>query len=271
MPVITLTTEWKQDDIYSGIIKGKLSSLSPGTAIIDNAGNIPAFDVAKAAFIIRNTFENYSEGSVHLICVHSEAAKNQDYLIVKAKKHFFIGADNGIFNLILNYDHDEVNSAPYEVIKISGQEALNEIDIFSKTAVALIAGKDTSELGEPAAEIKKMMPLRATIDKDTIIGSVIFTDSYGNAISNITRKVFLRVFDNREFSIVIQSNRNYTDHISKKYSDAPVGEMLAKFNRLDLLEVAINGSNISKLLSIEVGSAVRIEAANKPAEPNKLF
>jgi S-adenosylmethionine hydrolase len=264
MPVITLTTEWKQDDIYYGIIKGKLSRLSQGTAIIDNAGNIPVFDVAKAAFIIRNTFENYPEGSVHLRCVHSETAKNQDYLIVKARNHFFIGADNGIFNLILNSDPDEA-------IRISGQETLNEIDIFSKTAAALIAGKKPSELGSPVPKINEMTPLRATIDKDTIIGSIIFIDSYGNAMSNITKEVFSRVFDNREFRILIQSNRNYTDTISKKYSDAPVGEILAKFNQLDLLELAINGANISELFDIEVGSTVRIDSANKPVAPNMLF
>jgi len=255
MPVITLTTEWKQDDIYCGIIKGKLSYLSPGTAIIDNAGNIPVFDIAKAAFIIRNTFENYPEGSVHLICVHSEAVKNQNYLVVKARKHFFIGADNGIFNLILN-------SEPDEAVKISG---LNETDVFSKTAAALIAGKKPSELGVAVSKINEMMPLRATIDKDTIIGSIIFTDSYGNAISNITREIFLRVFDNREFRIFMQSNRNYAEHISKKYSDVPIGDILARFNQLDLLEIAINGANISELLSIEVGSTVRIDSADKPA------
>jgi S-adenosylmethionine hydrolase len=264
MPVITLTTEWKHDDIYYGIIKGKLSNLSPGTAIIDNAGNIPVFDVVKAAFIIRNTFENYPEGSVHLICVHSEAAKNQEYLIVKARKHFFIGADNRIFNLILN-------SEPDEAIRISGQETLNEIDIFSKTAAALIAGKNVSELGSPVLKINETMPLRATIDKDTITGSIIFIDSYGNAMSNITKEVFLRVFDKKEFRILLQSTRNYADNISKKYSDVPVGEIHAKFNQLDLLEIAINGANISELLSIEVGSTVRIDSANKPAEPNKIF
>ena len=258
MPVITLTTEWKQDDIYTGIIKGKLSSLSPaGTVIIDNAGNIPVFDTAKAAFIIRNTFENYPEGSVHLICVHSEADKNHDYLIVKAKEHFFIGADNGIFNLILN-------SKPDEAVKISGQETLNEIDIFSRTAAAVIAGKKLSELGSPVQKINETMPLRATIDKDTIIGSIIFIDSYGNAISNITKEVFSRVFDNREFRILMQSNRIYAEHISKKYSDVPVGDILAKFNQLDLLEIAINGANMSELLSIEVGSTVRIDSINKP-------
>jgi len=101
MPVVTLTTEWKPDDIYNGIIKGKLNSLSPGTVIVENAGNIPVFNLSRAAFIIRNTFENYPEGSVHLICVHSEALKDQEYLIVKAKNHYFIGTDNGIFNLIL--------------------------------------------------------------------------------------------------------------------------------------------------------------------------
>ena len=264
MSVITLTTSWKQDDYYNGIIKGKLSRLSPGTAIIDNAGNIPVFDIAKAAFIIRNTFENYPENSVHLIFVHSEAGKNMDCLIVKARNHFFIGADNGIFNLILN-------SEPDEAVRISEQTESNTIDIFSKTAAALIAGKKPSELGEAVSKINEMMPLRATIDKDTIVGSVIFIDSYGNAISNITREVFLRVFDNREFRILLKSNRNYTDHISEKYSDVPVSDMLARFNQLDLLEIAINGANISELLNVETGSTVRIDSANKPAEPNKLF
>ena len=42
MPVITLTTEWKPDDIYNGIIKGKLCSLCPGATIIDNA---PAYSL----------------------------------------------------------------------------------------------------------------------------------------------------------------------------------------------------------------------------------
>ena len=94
----------------------------------------------------------------------------------------------------------------------------------------------------------KEFPLRATIDKDVIIGSIIFIDSYGNAISNITREVFYRVFENKEYRILIQSNKNYTDQISERYSDVPVGEMLARFNKLDLLEISINGADVSELL-----------------------
>ncbi len=264
MPVITLTTEWKPDDIYNGIIKGKLSRLSPGTIIIDNACNIPVFNIAQAAFIIRNTFENYPEGSVHLICVHSEALKEQEYLIVKARNHFFIGTDNGIFNLILNAE-------PEEAVKIGSRGSHNELEIFARTAAELISGKKPSALGKPVSSISERVPLRATIDKDVIIGSIIFIDSYGNAISNITREVFSRVFENKTCRILIQSNKNYTDHISERYSDVPVGELLTKFNQLDLLEIAINGANVSELLSIETGSVVRIDSGNKGTSPNKLF
>ncbi len=120
-------------------------------------------------------------------------------------------------------------------------------------------------------KISEKLPLRATIDKEVIIGSIIFIDSYGNAISNITREIFYRIFENKEFRISIQSNKNYTEIISRTYSDVPVGELLARFNQLDLLEISINGADISELLSIEVGSSVRIDMVNKTAPPNRLF
>jgi len=264
MPVVTLTTEWKPDDIYNGIIKGKLSRLCPGTVIIDNAGSIPPFNISLASFIIRNTFDNYPKGSIHIICVHSEAGKEQDYLIVSAREHFFIGTDNGIFNLILNSDPDDV-------VKIDDHAGSDELEIFARTASEIISGKKPHELETSVKNASERIPLRATIDKDVIIGSIIFIDSYGNAISNITREVFYRVFEKREFRIQVQSNKNYTDQISQRYSDVPVGDMLAKFNRLDLLEISINGADVSELLSLNVGSVVRIDLPHGIASPNKLF
>jgi S-adenosylmethionine hydrolase len=83
--------------------------------------------------------------------------------------------------------------------------------------------------------------------------------------------VFYRVFENKAYKILIQSNKNYTDQISLRYSDVPVGEMLARFNQLDLLEISINGADVSELLSLSVGSVLRIDLVNKIASPNHLF
>jgi hypothetical protein len=264
MPVITLTTEWKPEDFYYGILKGRLCSLCPETVIVDNASSIPVFNISHAAFVIRNTYSNYPAGTVHIICVHSEGGKERDHLVVKAKDHYFIGTDNGIFNLILN-------GQPDEVVKLPPDENSDEIELFAKAAASLVSGKSLRELGKTISDLSEKLPLRATIDKDVIIGSIIFIDSYGNAISNITREVFYRVFENREYRIQIQSNKNYTGHISERYSDEPVGELLARFNSLDLLELSINGANISELLSITTGSAVRIDHPDKKASSSKLF
>jgi S-adenosylmethionine hydrolase len=264
MQVVTLTTEWKPDDIYSGIIKGKLCRLCPDVKIIDNAMGIPAFNISHASFVIRNTYNNYPKGSIHIICIHSEANKDQDHLIVKAKDHFFIGTDNGIFNLILNSD-------PEEVVRIDSDGISDELEIFARAASGLAAGMKPSELGKAVKNISEKVPLRATIDKDVIIGSIIFIDSYGNVISNITREVFHRVFEDRAFRILTQSNKNYTDQISSRYSDVPVGEMLTRFNSLELLEISINGANVSELLSLSIGSVVRVDLAAKTAAPNRLF
>ena len=264
MAVITLTTEWRPDDIYNGILKGRLCSLCPGATVIDNATGISPFDISHAAFIIRNTFHNYPKGSIHIICVHSESLTGEKYLIVRARDHYFIGTDNGIFNLILNSD-------PEEIVNISTEGLTDELDIFARTAAGLNDGKKPSQMGRTVSGITERKPLRATIDRDVIIGSIIFIDSYGNAISNITREIFYRVFENRRFRISIQSNKNYTEQISGSYSDVLVGDLLARFNSLDLLEISINGANVSELLSIEVGSSVRVDSIEKDAPANRLF
>ncbi|MCU0408244.1 MAG: SAM-dependent chlorinase/fluorinase, partial [Bacteroidales bacterium] len=182
----------------------------------------------------------------------------------RARGHYFIGTDNGIFNLILN-------SEPDEVVRIGTKGSSDELSVYAASAAGILNGKQAAQLGEHIERIAEKIPLRATIDKDVIIGSIIFIDSYGNSISNITREVFYRVFESRKFRISIQSNRNHTEQISDRYSDVPVGEILARFNQLDLLEVAINGADISGLLSITVGSSVRIDALHGSSTPERLF
>jgi len=260
MAVVTITTEWKNDDYYFGIIRGKLEKLSPGVAVVTNASGLPAFNLAHAAFVIRNTFHHYPEGSVHLICVHTERSNKARLLLVKSQGHYFVGTDNGIFNLILNAD-------PELIITLDADGKSGDLQVFAATAAALIGGEDADKLGARAEKFREMVPLRAAIDKNIITGSIIFIDSYGNAITNITRETFERVFGTRSIIITIQSNRHRINSLSINYHDRPVGDLLARFNNLDLLEVAINGSNVSQLFGLETGSVVRITDDTKPSGP----
>ena len=132
-------------------------------------------------------------------------------------------------------------------------------------------GKAPESLGTKISSLSEKVPLRATIDRNVIIGSVIFIDSYGNAITNITREIFSRVFEGRDFRILIKSNNYFTEKISRLYSDEPVGEIVTRFNSLDLLELSINSANLCQLFAVETGDAVRVEARNESRESNGLF
>jgi S-adenosylmethionine hydrolase len=264
MAFITLTTEWKEEDFFHGILRGKLSRLCPAAIVINNASSIPPLNIMHGAFVIRNTFSHYPDGTIHLIFISSEGSGAQPHLLVKAKGHYFIGADNGIFNLILNAE-------PEMIVCIDNNDECDEITLFAETAAAINAGREPETLGKRVKGVSERVPLRATIDRDVIIGSVIFIDSYGNAITNITREVFARVFNNRAFRILIKSNKYHTEKISKLYSEEPVGELVSRFNSLELLEIAINGANLCQLFSIDTGDAVRVEVRNMPPPENGLF
>jgi len=267
MPVITLTTEWQAFDYYNGILKGKLTSLCPGTAIIENATGLSPFNIQKSAFVIRNTFEHYPKGSVHIICVQSEYSEKSPHVIVEAKGHFFIGADNGIFHLLLNSEPDRI----IQLISDKNTGRIDESRIFAEAAATIIKGKGISSIGTEKDSIREMIPFRATIEEDAISGSIIYIDTYGNSISNITNDLFKRVFSNKRFHIAIRSNTNIIDHISAAYNTESVGELLAVFNSLDLLEIGINGTNASELLSLQVGDIVRIAAPGSNKKPGLLF
>ena len=264
MIFITLTTEWHEDDFFNGITRGKLASLCPDAAVITNASSLPPFNIMHGAFVIRNTFHHYPEGTIHLLFVNSEQKKGGRYIAVKSHGHYFIGADNGIFSLILN-------TPPEMMVELKNDDGSGEIDLFTRAAAHIASGKELAVLGNRTDSIVEKVPLRATIDRNVIIGSIIFIDSYGNAITNITREVFGRVFDKTPFRIYIKSNKYYTEKISTSYNDESVGELVTLFNQLDLLEVSINGDNLSSLFNIENGDVVRIEGSTSKSINEGLF
>lgn len=254
MSIITLTTDWNKDDFYIGALKGKILSLCSTATIIDITHKIKPLNIPEAAFVLRNTYQHFPEKSIHILAVKSVAEKNRNTVLVKKDNHYFIGADNGVFGLLFR-------EAPDQIIKLEDSATyptFPALSIFAETASKLASGELPENLGEDTKDLYKRIPLRPTIDESVIIGRVVYIDSYANAITNITKDLFYRVANNRSFQIFVQSNTNKINRISKTYSDTPEGELLALFNSLNLLEIAMNGGNAAEILALTTDSTVRI-------------
>ncbi len=257
MAIITLTTDWKSNDFYLGAVKGCIFNSYAEAQIVDINHQISSFNTAQAAFILKNSFGFFPKGTVHIIDVNSETSDQVSYIALQYLDHFFIGTDNGCFGLICK---DTIETI-VRIEKFSDKECRTfpALHVFAPAAVHLAKGNKLSELGTPLSDINRQTPLRATIDESVIVGSVIYIDSYQNAITNISKELFDRIGRGRRFEIFVQSNHYKITKINSTYNETSSGELLALFNSADLLEIAINKGNIAELLNLSINSNIRIK------------
>jgi len=260
MPVITLTSDWGLHDHYLAALKGRILGINSSLSVVDMNHSVQPFNIAQAAFVIKNSFALFPKGTVHLICVNTEAYKGKNCIAVQAEGHFFIMGDNGLPGLIFDEEQDLLVVA----IEKFGPclSTFPELELFVPAACHLALAGKLDDLGKRVTQPHRQVPLRPTIDESVITGSVIYIDSYQNAITNINTGLFDRIGKGRKFEIYIKSNHYKVNRINTTYSETQVGELLALFNSSALLEVAINNGNAADLLGLSIGSVIRIKFNN---------
>ena len=254
MAIVTLTSDWSKDDFYSAAVKGRILSRCPGTVVTDITSQVPAFNIAIAAFQLRHAYVHFPAGTIHIVAVNSEAAEVRPYVALKANDHYFIGYDNGIFGLVLDENPQDV-----VIPDIAGTDTFPELTVFAEAACRIIETNDLAKLGKKYETLYRQVPMLPAIDESVITGSVVYIDSYRNAFTNVNRELFDRIGKGRPFDIFIQSNHYRINRINSRYGQSASGEMVALFNSLGLLEIAINGGNASELLNLTLNSSIRIK------------
>lgn len=255
MPIVTFTTDWNKGDYYIGAVKGKVLSKNSTIQIVDISHQVQPFNLMQAAFILRNCSFEFPKGTVHIVAINAALTEKQSLLIVKIKNQFFLSADNGIAGLL-------GGDAPDAVYKVKLREKLNNflsLDLFIEVACEIAEGKDPANIGELTEDYVSQIPYRPVIDKNLINGSVIYIDSYSNAITNISKEIFESIGKGKEFEIFVQSNHYKVNKINQTYSDSGTGDLLAIFNSANLLEIAINYGNAADLLNLSVNSTIRVK------------
>ena len=257
MAIITLTSDWGLKDHYTGSVKGAILRLLPDAQIVDISHQIPAFNLNQAAFIIRNFYGNFPEGTIHIIAINSEAAIDTPHTLVCHHGHYFIGADNGIFSLL--FDDKPSKIIELDIIQDSDYFIFPSRDVFVKVACHIASGKPIESLGHVKESVMQKISFKPVIQDDLIKGKVIYIDNYENVFVNITEKIFTEIVKNRKFAITFRSPNNRIIKISKSYKDVTPGEMLALFSTSGYLEIAICQSKASSLLGLKMDQLVLVE------------
>lgn len=272
MPIITLTTDFGTKDPLVASVKGKIFSELPDARIVDISHEISPFDIAETAFILKNSYQNFPKGTIHLIGVDALINPLKRCIAAYIDEHYFICADNGILSLISS------EISPKELVEINiPQSHVDSVfptrDLFVPIGCHIARGGKLSVVGKKIKEIKELASLKPVVKESKFVtGTVIYIDNYGNAITNISDKLFRQVgkkrqakvwFRNHEFRQVFSSYNQIVKDFERE--DADFGKGMALFGSSGFLEIAIYKSNpqtvgaANTLYGLKKGSEIHVE------------
>jgi len=252
MAIVTLTTDFGHKDYSVSVIKAALIRQIPEVTVIDVSHEISPYNPSETAYILKNAFRAFPEGSVHTIGVESEWTPENVHLAMEFEGHYFIGADNGILSMI----KEDLKAT--KMVEINIHQAVISsfpvLDVFIHVA-AHIARKGALEvIGKPISKIRELTNIKPVINPEgnQILGSVIYIDNYGNVVTNIKKSLFNEIGKSRSFIIFARTVKFKT--IYQGYSEAidfslpknkreEDGKKLALFNSSGHLELAVYKSN----------------------------
>ena len=272
MSIITLTSDYGLKDHFVGALKGKIISSYPEAVLVDLSHFIDPFNISETAYILQAASPHFPVGTVHIVGVDCERNRENEHVAIRYNDQYFIAADNGILSLLTQV------TAAQKIVKINIHDFMlnraTDMDVFIKVGIHLAKGGLLHEVGDEIAALKEVteaQPIIAT-DLKTIKGSIVYIDHYGNAVTNITRKMFQGVAKNRAFEIKTRNVK--IKNILDRYSDLgskdnatikdQESKTVALFNENNLLEIAIYKSNQSfgsanSLLGLNYRDVVTIE------------
>ncbi len=233
-------------------IKGLILKDNPQARIIDINHEIQEYDVPDGGFILRNTLQDLPEKAIIITYVDCYYKDPAEYILAYANKRFFLAPDNGIIPLSLG--REEI-----EVYKLGNSEYGNWPGrIFAEACAKLTLGFPYRQLGERYKDYTEIFPMSPIVKNDSIRATIKKIDRYGNLILNLKKETFERARNNRRIAIHYQHHNPIT-FISGQYAEVEVGGVLARFNSMDLLEIAINQERAIDYLNLKLNDLIKID------------
>jgi hypothetical protein len=253
--IVTLITDFGLRDEYAGAMKGAILKVNPRCQVIDVTHQIEPQDVQRAAFVLNHTYPYYPAGTVHLVVVDPGVGTGRRPVILQKGRHFFVGPDNGVFTFVLSAAGRtggyEITRRKFFLSPLS--ETFHGRDIFAPVAGHLSLGEDPKSFGPRAEGFVRADWPRPRLKGGKLLGQILFSDSFGNLITNISREEYGSLMTGRPLRIHVHEKGWRIDRIHRTYGEGKNGEPMALFGSSGLLEIAVVGGSAQKELGLKRG------------------
>lgn len=258
MATITFTTDFGEADHYIACMKGVVLQLAPAARLIDVTHLIGAHDVVHGAFVLRQVFDYFPDGAIHVAVVDPGVGTTRRLIAARYGGQVILAPDNGLVTLV----HRDFVLAELRVIQNESlfrsriSATFHGRDILAPVAGHLARGLTLDHVGPmiDQLELLNLEPSQRLAD-GSLQGQVLYVDHFGNLISNISEEELLR-HGGGDPRMNVHVGPLRIGPLRRTYGDVAVGEIVAIIGSTGMLEVAINQGDAAERLRAEPGTVV---------------
>jgi len=252
--VIALTTDFGADDVFVGVMKGVILSINPSAHIVDLTHGIAPFGVVEAAYKLAQAVPYFPCGAVHAVVVDPGVGSGRRIVAVCARGGLFVAPDNGVLTCVMRDGVEqavEVRERRYWLCEVSS--TFHGRDVFAPVAAHLSRGIPLDELGPPASDLVTLdLPEPVCAPDGSILGEVLWTDRFGNLVTNIPAALVAR----GEWSVLL--GESSVGSLRRTYADVEPAQPVAMVGSFGHLEIAVRLDSAARRFGAGPGAAVRV-------------
>lgn len=256
--IVAFLTDFGLRDPYVGVVKGVILSHCPHAKIVDLTHEVEPQNVLQGALFLQASLRYFPVGTVFLAVVDPGVGGRRFPIAVETENFFFVGPDNGLLYPAAYRDGIR------RVVRLSNEalflkpvsRTFHGRDIFGPAAAAIASGMTIGSLGEEKEGMETLEIPGPKVEADRIIGVALFSDRFGNVITNLPEEVLRNFSPTGEPEGLEVKARGRRMVVVSAYSEVEEGEPLAIVGSMGLLEVAVRNGSAREEIGLGPGDEV---------------
>jgi S-adenosylmethionine hydrolase len=238
-------------------MKGVMLGICPDVTLVDITHDIPAHDVLSGALELVASYRYFPPGTIFLVVVDPGVGSARRGLAADVGDHRFVAPDNGVLTAVFRTGRRKSRRADgTRYARPTGEPMFEGRDRFAPAAAWIAKGIQLTALGRAISDYCRLDIPVALVAEDSIHGTVLRVDRFGNLVSNIDRRGFEKLAQGS--AVEIAADGNSVTRLVATYADIQPGEVCALFGSTDHLELAANSGRAAEKLSLARGANVSV-------------
>lgn len=268
-PIISITTDFGENDHFVGVMKGVILSVNPDATIVDINHQVNSYDIFDGAYSLSQSYHVFPPGTVHLVVVDPGVGSERRPIIAQTKDYRFVAPDNGVLSMV--YEREE----RVEVRQVTSEhffrkpvsKTFHGRDIFAPVAAWLSRGMEAEKFGSVINDYARFTSVRPKwVNNSLVKGVTIKVDKFGNVVTNITPEDVSQIFSQYPPPFCIRINGHEITQIRESFAAGNSSELFAVVGSSGFIEICTNRGSAAKTMNVNRGIEVEVALVAQPAE-----